>query len=216
MSNHHLFPRFSLRDFVPVDGPKATAALESLTNSAPLLLTGLPIVEQQALPFYPGWNLIRIRSEADLDSPQRHGLIGPAGEATLLDGTSPPIHELNQTGALLLTEQTVTAYLGFFCFYVRGESGPFYLLEDPGDPMVPHEAWMHMSSDGAFLEEVIMPVALLCGTAEAGWYLCGTVYYGTALYAADFKVRTTGMIEMVDDELRLPGLPRAIQAVALV
>ncbi len=58
-----------------------------------------------------------------------------------LDGTSQPIHEINAEYGLSLFEPTakelseqkqehVLHYLRFFCEFVHGEDGPFYIIDD--------------------------------------------------------------------------------------
>src|SRR3546814_3729356 len=48
-----------------------------------------------------------------------------------LDGTSALIHDVNEGGALDVSTADLAAdYLRFFCSAVRGDEGPFFLIED--------------------------------------------------------------------------------------
>lgn len=118
-----------------------------------------------------------------------------------LDGTSPPIHEVNAKAPLQLTEQTAADYLRFFCLFVHGEGGPFYLLERLDDPLV---------ADNTALQRYQAHIGPLrqVGVNEKGHFLMrGLVMYLNALFVVNFAVQPTGMIEMLDDNPLAADLP---------
>ena len=47
------------------------------------------------------------------------------------------LHDLAASEPLRLSPENVLGYLKFFCFFVRGDEGAFYILEQADDPMVP-------------------------------------------------------------------------------
>lgn len=126
-----------------------------------------------------------------------------------LNGTSPPIHEVNAKAPVKITEKNVLDYLKFFCFFVRGEEGPFYLLEDINDPNLPEISDQH-------IEKTISDVIVSSNykeTDDEGVLICnGTIFYSNAIFKANFRVKPTGMVEMVDDVPLLADLPIKIIA----
>jgi len=114
-----------------------------------------------------------------------------------LDGTSPPIHEVRFNIGLCLSESEALDYLRFFCFFVRGEQGPFLIVESVEqlanacgvrrddkrlDAFVPHihEATIEEKHNGSFLANA-------------------TVHYDDALFETRFEIHSDGYIEMTDD-----------------
>lgn len=114
-----------------------------------------------------------------------------------LDGKSNFIHEVNEKARIQLTDENVLDYMRFFCFFVRGDEGPFYVLDQWDDAM------LHGQITEAELEDIkqtIMPTSLQ-GKNNRGDYVCeATVYYSNAIFAVDFLVHATGIIEMIDDQ----------------
>lgn len=124
-----------------------------------------------------------------------------------LNGTSPPIHEVNAKASIDLNERNVLDYLRFFCFFVRGEEGPFYIAESLDDPMIPK----HTDSLSA-IEGIIRP-ATFEGLNAEGHFLCNAVvYYSNNLFIADFAVQRTGLVEMLSDEPVAGDLPVKVDA----
>jgi len=114
-----------------------------------------------------------------------------------LNGTSSPVHEVNATAPIELSDDNVLDYLRFFCFFVRGEEGPFYVAETMDDPLLPQNL---DEQTRALLEGAVRP-ALLEGHNEFGHFLADAVlFYSNALFIANFAVDATGMCEMLNDE----------------
>ena len=113
-----------------------------------------------------------------------------------LNGTSPPIHEVNENAPVLLNKDNVLGYLRFFCFFVRGEEGPFLVAEGPDDPLVPKGD----ASYRKIMQNILRP-ATFEGMDDDGKFLCdATIYYSNAVFIANFAVQPGGMCEMLDDE----------------
>ncbi len=126
-----------------------------------------------------------------------------------LNGSSPPIHEVNAKAPIRLNDLCVLDYLKFFCFFVRGDEGPFFIPADAAAPLLPPASVAVLSDDA----KARLSVARLTHVDEQGTYHCeATVYYGNALFSAEFSVAPTGMIEMHNDTAICGDLPELIQA----
>lgn len=154
-------------------------------------------VAWRALPFYEQVVLVRVK---DTSWPSRKLTIyylTMEGNLYRLNGTSPPIHEVNAAAPVKITEENVLDYLRFFCFFVRGEEGPFLIAEDLQNPDLPQEL---DPQSRAILEGTVRPASFE-GMNELGHFLCeGVVFYSNALFIAHFGVQPGGMIEMLDDD----------------
>lgn len=161
-------------------------------------------VHWRRLPFYENVALIHVSTPALRAINTRLCYLTDQGNLYRLNGTSPPIHEVNAKAPIALSERNVLDYLRFFCFFVRGEEGPFYLAEVVDDPLLPrHMGPVEMS----VLEEAARP-ATLQGIDERGHFLCSAVLsYSNAIFVADFAVQPTGMVEMLDDDPIAADLP---------
>jgi hypothetical protein len=126
-----------------------------------------------------------------------------------LNGTSPPIHEVNAKAPVRITEQNVLEYLRFFCFFVRGEEGPFLIAESMDDPYIP----TNLDPKTRTVIEGTVRGASYEGRNEQGHFMCdAVVFYSNALFIANFAVQPSGMIEMLNDEPIAADLPVKVDA----
>ena len=161
------------------------------------------------MPFYD--NVVLVRVQDPLWSPSTLTVYYLTEEGNLyrLNGTSPPIHEVNAKAPIKISEANVLEYLRFFCFFVRGEEGPFLIAESMADADMPKNMDPQTRS---VIEGTIRP-ATYEGRNEQGFYLCdAVVFYSNALFIANFAVQPTGMIEMLDDEPIAADLPIKVEA----
>lgn len=166
-------------------------------------------VHWRQLPFYDTVVLIRLRDRSWGKPRLAVYFLADQGNLFRLNGTSPPIHEVNAKAPIKVTEDNVLDYLRFFCFFVRGEEGPFLILESMDDPYVPQNM---DAKTRAVIEGTVRP-ATYEGRNEQGHYLCdAVVYYSNALFIANFAVQPSGMIEMLDDEPIAADLPVKVDA----
>jgi len=160
-----------------------------------------------ALPWYETVKLLRIVDPAWANDRLVLYYLTDGSSLTRLNGTSPPLHETNAKAPIQLSEAHVLDYLRFFCFFVRGEEGPFYLAERLDDPIIRDAAG---DPPAAALTQFIRPAEYL-GRNEAGHFVCkGVVYYSNALFEAQFVIQPSGMVEMLDDEPVAADLPGRI------
>lgn len=165
-------------------------------------------VHWRLLPFYETVALIRVKDPNWVNKKLYIYYLTDRGNLFRLNGTSPPIHEVNAKAPIKVTEQNVLDYLRFFCFFVRGEEGPFYIAENMNDPNMP--ANMDAATQSA-VEGTLRP-ATFEGMNEQGHYMCeAVVFYSNALFIATFAVQPTGMIEMLDDQPIAGDLPVRVE-----
>lgn len=161
-------------------------------------------VHWRLLPFYDQVALIRVKEPTWPNQNMYVYYLTDQGNLFRLNGTSPPIHEVNAKAPIKVTEENVLEYLRFFCFFVRGEEGPFYIAESMEDPNMPREM---DDTTRSVIEGTIRPASFE-GVNDQGHFLCdAVVFYSNALFIANFAVQPTGMIEMLDDEPIAADLP---------
>ena len=166
-------------------------------------------VSWRPLPFYNGVVLVRVKDPNWTPRNLYIYFLTSQGNLYRLNGTSPPIHEVNAMAPVKLTEENIIDYLKFFCFFVRGEEGPFLIAEDMSNPYIP----ANMDDKTRTVFTGTLRPATYEGKNEQGYYLCdGIVFYSNALFIANFAVQPTGMIEMLDDDPVAVDLPIKVDA----
>lgn len=165
-------------------------------------------IAQCDLPWLEGGQIVRV-IDPDWDDPDVViYFIRCDRRYFALDGSSAPLHDANEAAPIRLTADNVLNYLLFFCCFVHGDDGPFYLLERADHPLLnfPMDA-----ETRRVLESCARPPTLI-GKDEDGRYLCeGVEFYGNALFTARFAVGDDGVIEMVDDDPIAADLPARVR-----
>lgn len=158
------------------------------------------------LPWYADGPLVRLVDPAWGDVSVHYLAIN--GDLFRLEGTSMPIHDANLRAPVQLTPANVLEYLKFFCYFVRGADGPFFLLERIDHPILTFE----MDETTQLEFEAAARPARYEGLSESGNHLCsGVVFYGSGFFEARFEVQPTGMVEMLDDAPLAAALPVSIR-----
>lgn len=166
-------------------------------------------VSYRMLPFYDAVALIRLKDRSWGKPKLTIYYLTMEGNLFRLNGTSPPIHDINAKAPVKITEDNVLEYLRFFCFFVRGEEGPFLIAESMDDPYMP----ANMDPKTRAVIEGTVRAATYEGKNEQGQFMCdAVVYYSNALFIANFAVQPSGMIEMLDDEPIAADLPVKVDA----
>lgn len=157
----------------------------------------------ERLSFLRGWWLIDVPIRAQ--NPERVTCLWDGrGDLRVLDGTSPPIHALNQTLApdgpiLKITDSTVCEYLTFFCRNIRADGGPFQIINNPDFlrmPLKDEKSRLH-------LESLVPLVNLSFKKTDKGKYEFERVLvlYNWQIFQSTFEVNDdTGEVTMVSDE----------------
>jgi len=161
-------------------------------------------VHWRQLPFYKTVALVRLRDTNWDPSHLCVYYLTSKGELTRLDGTSPPIHMMNAEAPIKVTDDNVLDYLRFFCFFVRGEEGPFLVSETIDTYGIPEG----MDEGTTKAVEGVLRPASYEGKNSDGHYLCDAiVFYSNALFLSNFAVQPSGMIEMMEDDPLVTDLP---------
>jgi len=130
-----------------------------------------------------------------------------------LDGTVAPIFRFVAGKPLELTPITAAEYLRFFTFFVRGEEGPFLIVESAKDRYLPVAAASASASDMAQMAAMEKRLrAADCEVVSAGAECDAMVYYARALFESSFRIKPDGRVEMLDDNAVTPDLPASVDA----
>lgn len=153
-------------------------------------------VAWRSIPFYEGIALIRVTDPSFVPSKLKVFYLAKEDKLYRLNGQSLPIHQMNELAPCSLNEDNILDYVRFFCYFVRGEDGPFLVCEDIQDPCIPKgDAKTHAAIAGVVRE------ANYQGKNEAGHYMVDAIiFYGNALFLSNFEIQPSGMIEMLNDE----------------
>lgn len=89
-------------------------------------------VQSASLSFYEEYNLFQY-TDKSVDPAAVYYYLYKSGDPRLLNWSNHPIYLLNSTGALKLTSETMSDYVRFFFYFVRGELGTFIIVEKPQD-----------------------------------------------------------------------------------
>lgn len=166
-------------------------------------------VAWRTLPFYEQVVLIRVRDKNWDPGNLTVYYLANQGNLSRLDGQSAPIHMTNAEAPVRISESNVLEYLRFFCYFVRGEDGPFLIAEDLDDPAMPRGL---DDTTRKAVEGTIRPASFE-GRNNDGNYMCDAiVFYSNALFLATFSVEQTGMIHMLDDQPLAQDLPTKVDA----
>lgn len=190
---------FLSEPWTPVDGDELKGFIERVTpvDGKYKLSEDTAKIAWKTLPFYEHVAMIRIKDSSWSNQALTLFYLTDEGNLFRINGTSPPIHEVNAKAPIRITEENVLDYLRFFCYFVRGEDGPFYLAETMDDPIMPKD----MDDTTRSVLEGSMRPATLEGMDENGNFLCeAIVFYANGLFIAKFSVQPSGMIEMLSDE----------------
>ena len=161
-------------------------------------------IHWRTLPFYKKVALVRLRDPNWDSADLTLYFLTYKGELTRLDGSSPPIHNINSEAPIALDENNILDYLRFFCYFVRGDEGPFLVSETMDDPAMPKDL---DETTSKAIEGVLRPATYEGRNAE-GHYMCDAiVFYSNALFLANFAIQPSGMIEMLEDDPLVTDLP---------
>ncbi|NBE07758.1 hypothetical protein [Paragemmobacter ruber] len=158
------------------------------------------------LSFYDDAVLLEFTSDAWLPEGARRCFLDDGDVLRILDGTSPPIHDLNESNPPILTKATALEYLAFFCFFVRGAEGPFLIVDRPDLGFLPP------SADRSVLRSLFRPPALHGRDDFGNWRASSVVFYGDCVFFANFHIHLNGMIEMIEDQPLVQDLHFAVTA----
>jgi TPR repeat protein len=203
-----------LEGWQDLDAADATSMIAPLHAQLPISQLGdvlstasLQRLRGTALAFYPNcWLLDLQLQQPKEDSPLLCSALVSPGGAALLDGTSPLLLAINPKLLQLADDDTASDYLRFFCTFVRGEDGPFRIIDTLDDlPLVMSGA---ATVEEGFLSPIRPLQAIDGDLVSDGWRRFeGCVLYGDGIFRSTFKVHATGMVEMEGDVKIAADLP---------
>lgn len=166
-------------------------------------------IDSRSLPFYDSVKLIRVKNPEWSERSLFIYYLSNNGDLYWLNGTSPPIHEVNAKANIKLTPENSLTYLEFFSFFVRGEEGPFALVQSIEDTYMPK--LVDEETRAAYKETI--HEAFYEGLNEDNQFMwtC-SIYYANAIFESRFAIDQSGMIEMISDLPVLADLPVKIHA----
>jgi ankyrin repeat protein len=114
-----------------------------------------------------------------------------------LDGTSPPIHDINSRSKISLNSTNVLDYLRFFCFFVRADEGPFIIAEGLSQTEIPASL---TPEERSRLRKVLRPASYNGYVrSKQTFQAMASVYYSNAIFLCDFEIKKSGLVLMIDD-----------------
>ena len=190
----------------PCEGNEAVGALSLLSGAEPGYFADSTLVTARwsRLSFYASHKLMELQFTRDHGAETAFLLVGD-GTASWLNGSSGPIHEVNESESLEFNDHTILDYIRFFFYFVRGD-GAFVLIESPdelGAPSSESTSQIDAGGDVLTLKEArkkIKPLKLRSVDATEGWLADTTVAYQGELFVCAVTVQSNGEIEMVDDQ----------------
>lgn len=193
-------------------GASIIAQVKSPIDGKHPVLAGTTEISVVKLPWYDYARLIRLKdrrwSNPDLYIYYLATGTGDSPNMYRLNGTSPPIHEVNAKLKIQIGPDTALPYLRFFTFFVRGSEGPFYIIEDINDPILPR-----VEGTPRELISKAAKQAKLKGKSDDGQLLAeASVFYSNTVFDADFAVWPNGNIEMISDRPIAANLPAGVNA----
>lgn len=130
---------------------------------------------------------------------------------TPLRGEAPLIHELNhQHFNFDVSPTSLIDYVRFFCGFIWGEQGAFYIIDGPAD--VPLARGAAPDAVQTALNGTSLSPPKLGDPDEAGVLpITANVLYADVLFDAKFTLQPSGMVDMEDDDQIAEDLPRAAE-----
>lgn len=193
-------------------GEEFLQALEKFKQAA---IEGLPPglfaapnfqIRALSLPFYNEGELLEAEYIDGLGNTPVVSILSVPSGVKYLNGESPPIHHTNSKESLSIkTPDLIAAYLRFFCAYVHGNDGPFRIVESPEELPWTEGA---TDQDKKQIAGLLQPLTVTPDPDKPGnWLAHATIQYSNDLFAANFRIFPSGMIEMLNDIPLIGNLP---------
>ncbi len=165
-----------------------------------LQITDNTNITRLRLPWYNDTYLIRVMGSWTPKNLIIYYLQNGNGDLVRLNGKSSPIHAFNAKQKPLLNDQTVKGYLWFFGFFVRGDDGPFLLIETSNDTFIPKGTSTTDTATKTALNSKPKPIICKKSSGKYSYRCTGIIMYSNAIFGAEFGLQASGMMEMLNDE----------------
>lgn len=160
------------------------------------------------LPFYENYRLYRLdcTDREDGFAASCYALWDVQSVVFPINGTSTPLHAVNEYAPLMLSQDVADDYIRFFLFCVRGAQGAFVLVESLPDQDVP---------GAEIIAPHVAPLEYLGQNGVGRYQYKATIGFRDTLFSSVFLVSKNGAIEMTDDtplvgnvsEATIPAMP---------
>lgn len=143
------------------------------------------------------------------------------GEYTVaLNGTSPPIHEINKVDPISLNRSNAICYLRFFLSFVHSDGGAFFPVERIEQLTMPpnlNESEMAYAQRCLDILRVsVLPIvevdALDSEYVKDTTVYSSVIYYGDSVFICRLQLQPSGMIEMLTDDPVVKEIPLGMVA----
>ncbi|MEM8961086.1 MAG: hypothetical protein AAGD38_06370 [Acidobacteriota bacterium] len=201
---------FPTPGWTPVEGDARRDLMEQVTpiDDTHELHDDSTVVKRTPLPFYDNVDLLAIYDETWTNEQLIVYYLTLEDQLFRLNGTSPPIHEVNAKAPIKLEESNALSYLKFFCFFVHGKEGAFYIFENLDDPFLTQDI---IEDRKKIIQSLLQPATLIHITEDGRFFCTCLIWYADALFFSNMVIQPTGMIEMSDDEPMAADLPARIR-----
>lgn len=187
-----------------LDRERTVAMIDGVRRDGDHILFSLATSEAKCakLPFYKNLLLYRLTNYASLPS-FSFDYLGDGKTYFHLDGSVTPIYAANDTGNLVLTAETVVAYVSFFFNHVSGPDGDIHVIADMHDHPVLDTLDLYQAAD---LSAQFQPPEVHAG-AGGGFTVRTTLFYLGSLVRATVEITPTGRIEVGDFQMLMSITP---------
>ena len=183
-----------------LDRDRTLAMIDSVKTSGDHILFSIATSEAKCskLSFYKNLLLYRLTNYASMPS-FSFDYLGDGKSYYYLDGGTTAIYNANDSGNLILNEQTVIDYITFFFGHVSGPDGDVYVIEDPSNhPALDSLNYMQMDDIIARHE-----AAEIARNIDGGFRVKTSLYYLGSLVRATIDVDRFGRVNVGDFEMLL-------------
>lgn len=156
------------------------------------------------LPFYNDTQLVQVNDSSWPDGSGPCWYLVRNNVVRALNGKSMPIHDTNDAERVIITADNVLQYLDFFCYFVHGNEGPFFIITGIDHPALDIDR-MDESQKLEIEKFITHPELEILESGD--FYARAHVLYGNALFRSIFSITHDGIIDMLDDEPLAGGIP---------
>jgi hypothetical protein len=144
------------------------------------------------LPFYRGFNLVRLTNYATLPS-FTLDFLSDGQSFYLLDGSPDPLNKVSMRGALVLNDENVVDYVDFFFRNVTTEEGDIFLILDPETLPVLDSLTLDQRNQ---IKKIYRDPAVAYDRENDVFLVEAVMYFAGVLLKATLTIQPDGQIEI--------------------
>ncbi len=193
--------------FIKLDSTQAARMLERLNPHFDVKFDAAnSTVMVHDLSFYEGYSLIEVSRHDQHPPIMRVAVSSDKGEVTVLNWTNEPIHKLNRTVPIHLTEDSMLDYVRFFFTYVRGSHGRFIVIDS-----VDEIEWREepAAAGRKALGKMIEPMLVKAREKDGTVVFSLSIVFKDSLFTAEAHLKPDGFLSLHNGELLVEDIPVA-------